>query len=106
MTTTENVNNDKEILIAIVKEMAESMTGAQSTRHWAEDALWFDIPAPLSLELALRSMDFMIKPRLCLVFIAVKLIAFSKTRVLIYCAAIPPGSRVSCLPPGREPFQR
>jgi hypothetical protein len=30
---------DKETLVAIVKEMTESMTGAQSTRHWAEDAL-------------------------------------------------------------------
>jgi hypothetical protein len=36
--------NDKEMLVSIVKEMTESMTGAQSTRHWAEDALWFDIP--------------------------------------------------------------
>ena len=36
---------DKDILISIVKEMSESMTGAQSTKHWAEDALWFDIPA-------------------------------------------------------------
>ena len=41
----ENKTSDKEILISIVKEMTESMTGAQSTRHWAEDALWFDIPA-------------------------------------------------------------
>ena len=29
----------EEIIISIVKEMTESMTGAQSTRHWAEDAL-------------------------------------------------------------------
>ena len=36
---------DKEALFAIVKEMSESMTGAQSTKHWANDALWFDIPA-------------------------------------------------------------
>jgi ketosteroid isomerase-like protein len=36
---------DKEILFSIVREMSKSMTGAQSTRHWAEDALWFDIPA-------------------------------------------------------------
>ena len=36
---------DKQTLFAIVKEMSESMTGAQSTRHWAQDALWFDIPA-------------------------------------------------------------
>ena len=35
---------DKEVLVSAVKEMTESMTGAQSTRHWAEDALWFDIP--------------------------------------------------------------
>lgn len=41
MTTAEQ---DKEDIIAIVREMAESMTGAQSTRHWAEDVLWFDIP--------------------------------------------------------------
>jgi ketosteroid isomerase-like protein len=40
----ENTEKDKEILISIVKEMTESMTGAQSTKHWAEDALWYDIP--------------------------------------------------------------
>jgi ketosteroid isomerase-like protein len=40
-----SVENDKEALIAIVREMSESMTGTQSTKHWAEDALWFDIPA-------------------------------------------------------------
>ena len=38
------VEKDREIIISIVKEMAESMTGAQSTRHWAADVLWFDIP--------------------------------------------------------------
>lgn len=37
--------SDKKAVEAIVKEMAESMSGAQSTRHWAKDALWFDIPA-------------------------------------------------------------
>lgn len=36
---------DKETLISIVRDMADSMTGAQSTKHWADDALWFDIPA-------------------------------------------------------------
>ena len=36
---------DNEALVAIVREMSESMTGAQSTKHWAKDALWFDIPA-------------------------------------------------------------
>jgi ketosteroid isomerase-like protein len=35
---------DKEVITSIVHEMAESMTGAQSTRHWAPDVLWFDIP--------------------------------------------------------------
>jgi ketosteroid isomerase-like protein len=38
-------NRDKETLLAIVKEMAESRTGAASTKHWAPEALWFDIPA-------------------------------------------------------------
>jgi len=41
METTEK---DKEILVSLVKEMTESFTGLQSTKHWAEDALWFDIP--------------------------------------------------------------
>ena len=41
---SDSKGKDKETLISIVKEMTESMTGAQSTRHWAEDALWFDIP--------------------------------------------------------------
>jgi hypothetical protein len=40
---------DKETLVSIVKEMTESTTGTQSTRHWAEDALWFDIPPFASL---------------------------------------------------------
>jgi ketosteroid isomerase-like protein len=44
----QNKEKDKEILISIVKEMTESMTGAQSTRHWSEDVLWFDIPAFVS----------------------------------------------------------
>jgi ketosteroid isomerase-like protein len=39
------LEKDKEAVIAIIKEMAESMTGAQSTKHWAEDTIWFDIPA-------------------------------------------------------------
>ena len=41
MTTPEQ---DRETLVSIVKEMAASMTGEQSTRHWAPDVLWFDIP--------------------------------------------------------------
>jgi ketosteroid isomerase-like protein len=38
-------SKDKETLLSIVKEMAESRTGAANTKHWASDALWFDIPA-------------------------------------------------------------
>ena len=39
--------------------MSESMTGAQSTRHWAENALWFDIPpfASRGIEPALKFFD-------------------------------------------------
>ena len=35
------------------------MTGAQSTRHWAADALWFDIPpfASKGLQPALKMFD-------------------------------------------------
>ena len=40
----ERVEKDKQALVSIVKEMTESMSGAQSTRYWTEDALWFDIP--------------------------------------------------------------
>ena len=50
---------DKDALVSIVKEMTESMTGAQSTRHWAEDALWFDIPpfASRGIQPALKFFD-------------------------------------------------
>ena len=50
---------DKEALVSIVKEMTESMTGAQSTRHWAEDALWFDVPpfASRGIQPALKFFD-------------------------------------------------
>jgi ketosteroid isomerase-like protein len=43
--SADGAKQDKQALFSIVKEMSESMTGAQSTRHWADDALWFDIPA-------------------------------------------------------------
>lgn len=53
------VEKDRENIISIVKEMAESMTGAQSTRHWAADALWFDIPpfASKGIQPALKMFD-------------------------------------------------
>ena len=41
----QNTEKDRETIISIVKEMTESMTGLQSTKHWSKDALWFDIPA-------------------------------------------------------------
>ena len=40
-----SLEKDREIITAIIKEMAGSMTGEQSTRHWAPDTVWFDIPA-------------------------------------------------------------
>ncbi len=39
-----NTEQDREAIVSIVREMAESMSGEQSTRHWATDVLWFDIP--------------------------------------------------------------
>ena len=56
---TDSQQRDREILTSIVKEMAESMTGAQSTKHWAGDALWFDIPAFASrgIQPALKMFD-------------------------------------------------
>jgi ketosteroid isomerase-like protein len=56
---TDTRQRDREILTAIVKDMAGSMTGAQSTRHWAEDALWFDIPpfASKGVQPALKMFD-------------------------------------------------
>src|SRR6478672_4529767 len=51
--------SDKETLVSVVKEMTESMTGAQSTRRWADDALWFDIPpfASRGVQPALKFFD-------------------------------------------------
>lgn len=38
------IDDNKKIMLAIVDEISKSMTGAQSTRHWADNAVWFDIP--------------------------------------------------------------
>ena len=53
------ITKDKDTLVTIVKEMAASMSGAQSTRHWADDALWFDIPpfASRGIQPALKFFD-------------------------------------------------
>ena len=55
----DTTKKDRATLIKIVKEMSESMTGAQSTKHWAEDALWFDIPpfASRGIQPALAMFD-------------------------------------------------
>ncbi len=34
---------DKEIIIGITKEMGLAQTGDQITKHWHEDAVWFDL---------------------------------------------------------------
>lgn len=52
-----SITRDKEALVSIVKEMSESMTGAQSTTHWAEDGLWFDIP-PFALKGVQPALNF------------------------------------------------
>jgi ketosteroid isomerase-like protein len=56
--TATSIEKDKKALVAIVKEMSESMTGAQSTKHWARNALWFDIPAFASRGVAPASRFF------------------------------------------------
>ncbi|HEX4544268.1 MAG TPA: nuclear transport factor 2 family protein [Candidatus Acidoferrum sp.] len=55
----QNTEKDKETILSIVKEMAESMTGLQSTKHWSKDVLWFDIPAFASRDVqpALKFFD-------------------------------------------------
>ena len=41
---TNSQMKDKEILLAILGEISKSMTGAQSTKHWTDKTIWFDIP--------------------------------------------------------------
>ena len=59
MSVNEISEKDKEIITSIVKEMAESNTGSQSTKHWSKDALWYDIPAFASrgVQPALKMFD-------------------------------------------------
>lgn len=33
---------DKQIVESIVKEIAASFSGAESTKHWTNDTIWFD----------------------------------------------------------------
>ena len=54
--TDNSLENDKDILISMIREMASSFTGEQSTRHWADDALWFDIP-PVAIRGKKRSCE-------------------------------------------------
>jgi ketosteroid isomerase-like protein len=53
-----SIEKDTEALVSFVKEMTESMTGTQSTKRWAKDALWFDIPAFASRGVAPASRFF------------------------------------------------
>jgi ketosteroid isomerase-like protein len=39
-----SIEQDEKVLVSIVEEMSKSMTGVQSTKDWANDVLWFDIP--------------------------------------------------------------
>ncbi len=48
----DTMEKDKEMLLSMVKSMTESLTAAQSTEHWAEDVLWFDIPPFVSKGIA------------------------------------------------------
>ena len=59
MSGSHTQGKNKETLVSIVKEMTESITGEQSTRHWAKDALWFDIPpfASRGIQPALQFFD-------------------------------------------------
>jgi ketosteroid isomerase-like protein len=52
-------NKDREFLLSVVLEMTKSMTGKQSTKRWAEDALWYDIPpfASRGIEPAIKMFD-------------------------------------------------
>jgi ketosteroid isomerase-like protein len=54
-----DADKNQEILNSIVKEMAESSTGAESTKHWSKDALWFDIPpyASKGIQSAIKMFD-------------------------------------------------
>jgi ketosteroid isomerase-like protein len=53
------VADARAALVSIVREMTESMTGAQSTKRWSKDALWFDIPpfASRGVQPALKFFD-------------------------------------------------
>jgi ketosteroid isomerase-like protein len=53
-----SMEKDTVALVSFVKEMTESMTGAESTKRWAKDALWFDIPAFASRGVAPASRFF------------------------------------------------
>src|SRR5580693_4868959 len=59
----DNLEKDKAYLISIVREMTKSNTGIESTKHWASDALWFDIPpfASKGIEPAVKMFDSVFK---------------------------------------------
>ena len=54
-----SLEQDEKALISILNEMCKSMTGAQSTKEWANDAIWFDVApfASRGIETALKQFD-------------------------------------------------
>ena len=56
---TVSTEQDKKALLAIVEEMSKSTTGAQSTKQWAPEAIWFDVPpfASMGVEPARKQFD-------------------------------------------------
>jgi len=59
----DDFEKDKADLITIVREMTESASGIESTKHWAKDALWFDIPpfASKGIAPAIKMFDSVFK---------------------------------------------
>ena len=58
-TALSGFEQDEEALLSILKEMCTSMTGAQSTKQWASDAIWFDVApfASKGIEAALKQFN-------------------------------------------------
>ncbi|MCY4780593.1 hypothetical protein ORI89_13110 [Sphingobacterium sp. UT-1RO-CII-1] len=52
-------NDDKEILVSMVEAMTKSKSGLESTKNWAKDALWYDIPpfASRGIKPAIKKLD-------------------------------------------------
>ncbi|MCL4640455.1 MULTISPECIES: Cif family virulence factor [Olivibacter] len=51
--------DDKEILVSMVETMTKSTSGLESTKNWATNALWYDIPpfASRGIQPAIKKLD-------------------------------------------------